>query len=362
MTTSLSALLGSLLLALSPQAPGSQPTPAPKRIEVGPRATLLWKTLVRRCASRAALAGAVSYVAHDRFLSRIDAGRTVWSTEVGPTEGAPIFDAQRVYVGTESGTLVAVDRKTGRSAWKVACGNAIRSAPALRGSAVYVESSDGCVYAVEAASGTRLWKFERPDGSLGYADPILAGDAALYVCGETTLYRLDPLAGTLVWKQLVGGKALATPARAAGRLIVGGDGCGLSALSEDDGRRLWRFPAAGKSTDWYGPPLVSGGVAYVGTVRGLVYAVDIATGRRLWATTVPGEALSRPTLDARHGVVYVALTAGSSSSPSVLGLDARTGLKRVELKLGEVAASPAISGDRLYVGSLGGFYHAFSLQ
>ena len=359
----MTSFLALLLLILVPAPPTPAPKPTPEPPAPVARPALAWKTLVKRCSATATVAGGFSFVAHDRSVSCLDAGgRTIWSTPVGPNDAAPRVDLKRVYIGTEAGALVALDRKTGKTLWTFETKNAIHSAPAVHGPAVFVESCDGGVYAVEAASGTMLWKFVRPDGSLGYADPIPVGDTALFVCGETTVYRLDPLSGSLVWKSPLMGKALATPARVEGKLIVGGDGCGLSALSEDDGKRLWRFPATGKSTDWYGVPLLRDGIVYVGTVRGLVYAIDASTGRRIWATALDGEALARPTLDPARGAVWVALTGAAPGAPSLVSLDSRTGKKRFELKLGDIAASPAIVGDRLYVGSLGGYYHAFALN
>lgn len=353
--------LAPIALAISaPQAPS--PSPAPRaKILATPK--LAWRTLAKRCSATATVAGERSFVSHDGAISCFDSGgRAIWSTPVGPVSAAVRVDIKRVYVGTDAGVLVALDRTTGKTLWKFETRNAIHSAPAVHGTAVFVESCDGNVYGVEAASGTQLWKFSRPDGSLGYADPLAVGDTALFACGESTLYRLDPLSGSLVWKTSFPGKALATPGRLDGKLILGGDGTGLSAVSEDEGKRLWRFPATGKSTDWYGVPLTRDGMVYVGTVRGLVYAIDGATGKRLWATALEGEALARPTLDPARGALWVPLTGSEPGAPTLVALDSRTGKKRYELKLGDIAASPAIVGDRLYVGSLGGYYHAFSLK
>ena len=349
------------LFVLALQTPA--PTPTPKPTPPLARATIAWKTLVKRCSATATVAGGKTYLAHDRAVSCLDdAGHTLWSTVVGPNDAAPRVDLKRVYIGTLAGTLLALDRKSGAILWRFEAKNAIHSAAAVHGPAVFVESCDGKVYALEAASGTQLWSFTRPDGSLGYADPVPGGDTALFVCGETTLYRLDPLSGSLVWKTPMPGKGLATPGRSNGKLIVGGDGAGLSAISEDDGKRVWKFPASGKSTDWYGVPLVRDGMIYIGTVRGLVYAIDATTGRRLWAASLEASALARPTLDPARNAIWVPLTDTATGAPSLISLDSRTGKKRFELKLGDIAASPAIVGDRLYVGSLGGYYHAISLK
>jgi eukaryotic-like serine/threonine-protein kinase len=325
--------------------------------------TLLWKTLVRRCESVPALSEQTVFLVHEGRLSCLDpGGRTVWSAQIGASQASPVVEGKRVYIGTDAGLLLALDAKTGKTAWRLNASGGFKSAVAVGSTALFAESADGTVHAIEAASGTALWKFSRPDGSLGYSAPTLAGDAALFVAGETTLYRLDPAGGALVWKSVLGGRAASTPARTDGKLILGGDGVGVSALSEDDGNRLWRFPASGKTTDWYGAPLSVGKMVYVGTVRGLVYALDTTTGKRLWATSLPGEALSRPTLDEVRGLLWVTLTGAPVSQNSLIALDLKTGKVRTGFKLGEVSASPVISKDRLYVGTLGGFFYAYSLK
>ncbi len=325
--------------------------------------TLLWKTLVRRCESAPALSEQRVFLVHDGRLSCFDpGGRTLWSAQIGPSQGTPVFEGARIYIGTDAGLLLALDAKTGKSVWRLSASGGFKSAVAVGSTALFAESTDGTVHAVEAASGTMLWKFARPDGSLGYSAPTLAGDAALFVAGETTLYRLDPAGGALVWKSMLGGRAASTLARGDGKLFLGGDGVGVSALSEDDGNRLWRFPASGKTTDWYGAPLLVGKTVYVGTVRGLVYALDSGAGKRLWATSLPGEALSRPTLDETRGLLWVTLTGAPPSQNSLVALDLKTGKVRTGFKLGEAAASPVITKDRLYVGTLGGFFYAYSLK
>lgn len=325
--------------------------------------SLLWKTLVRRCESAAALSDLTTFVAHDQSLSCFDpGGRTVWSARIGPSQATPVFDNKRVYIGTDAGVLLALDAKNGKSIWRFNAGAALKTPIIANPTTLFVEATDGNIHAVEAASGTSLWKFSRPDGSLGFASPVLGGDSALFTAGETTLYRLDPAGGALVWKSVVGGKSVSTPVRAEGRLIVGGDMTGVTAFSEDDGRRLWRFPGSGKTTDWYGNPLLHKGVVYIGTVRGLVYALNASTGKRLWAASLLGEALSCPAIDEARGLLWITLTGAPASQNSLVALNLKTGKVTAGFKLGEVSASPVITKDRLYVGSLGGFFHAYSLK
>jgi outer membrane protein assembly factor BamB len=129
------------------------------------------------------------------------------------------------------------------------------STPIVVGGRVYLQDLDSNVYALDLATGRLLWRhrFGDPDGG-----PNGLGVAGGKVFGNTdrATFALDARTGTLVWK-----RQLADP----------------------------------PSGDMNIAPVVAGGLVYTSTVglppggKGIVYALDAATGRIRWTfQTVPG--------------------------------------------------------------------------
>ncbi len=321
---------------------------------------LLWRTFLRRVDSTPAALPGVVYVGAGSYLYQLDeGGRTLWATETGNQQSSPILDKTRVYIGSDRGILHAMDRKTGQVAWRFQPGgtNTFLTRPAVGGGRVYVEGTDNHVYAVDAASGTLRWKFLRTDGSLGYSSPFYTRDG-VYVCGESTLYCLDPVTGKQRWRAPVGGKSLASPVEAGRRVFVGGDATGLSAFSSGAGKRLWNF--AGTAGDWFGSPLYAAGTVYVGTYKRYVHAVDAVTGKARWSARLLGSALSMPVVDTARGVLY-ATSETFRNNPTLWALDLATGKLLWSYRANSIAESATLFGDRLYVGSQGGHFYAFKL-
>ena len=328
------------------------------------RPTLLWRTTVKRGEGTAAIGKEGAFVAGGASVHRFNSeGRTDWSTEIGVTLAEVTLDAKRVYVGSERGTVYALDRQGGAVVWKATLGNAVRMAPAVIGERLVVESLDNYIYGLELATGTVKWKFLRTDGSLGYAAPCPGPAGSVLVCGESTVYRLNAATGKEIWRSTVGGKALGTPALSDGLVYVAGDGAGVVALDVETGERRWRFRVGDEKTgpDWFGAPLIAGKTLYVSSYRRNVYALEATTGRVKWSNKILGSALSRPALDEKRGLLYLSSTT-YRDNPTLTALSARTGTQVWDYKLGSLMAAPTLSGVRLYLASTNGNFYAFSIQ
>jgi outer membrane protein assembly factor BamB len=55
-----------------------------------------------------------------------------------------------VLIGTERGTVVALDARTGKQLWTFQTQGRITASPVVAGGVMYVASHDGMLYAVEA--------------------------------------------------------------------------------------------------------------------------------------------------------------------------------------------------------------------
>jgi polyvinyl alcohol dehydrogenase (cytochrome) len=211
------------------------------------------------------------------------------------------------------------------------------SQPSVAGGRVFVGSDTGVVYAIDASSGCFYWTFQA-DASVRTA-PVVGessrGQGALLYVGDlnANVYALDARSGALIWKRKTDAdpvsKITGTPTLAGGRLFVpisagnqeGGtsnpevDCCtargSVVALDADDGRVIWQsftLPAAkeyGKTPKgarrlgpagasvWVSPTVdLERGAVYVGTGNAFtppvedttdaVLAFSVQDGRLLW--------------------------------------------------------------------------------
>ena len=168
-----------------------------------------------------------------------------------------------VFVGTERGTLYAIDIN-GKTRWTYRTGGPIYSSPVVAADGnVLVGSADGAVYAL-TRGGSELWRFQtkgpgiRPTGAI-FASPTLGTDGAVYIAGlyDPNLYALDAADGSVKWVcrfTASGGRPFVSP-------VVAKDGTIYQALLHDT--HLYAIePKAGGivwSVDLAGPRLCQAG-------------------------------------------------------------------------------------------------------
>ena len=85
--------------------------------------------------------------------------KLLWTFETGEfVKSSAVVSDGRVFIGSDTGKLHAIDLKTGKEAWHYKTELAIEAAPLVVGEAVYVGSTDGFLYALRAKDGKLLWK------------------------------------------------------------------------------------------------------------------------------------------------------------------------------------------------------------
>ena len=207
--------------------------------------------------------------------------------------------------------------------------------------------------------------------ALGASEPVMfRGDAAHSGSYAST----PPTLSATAWSFRTGGKVISSPCVADGVVFVGSSDHSLYALDAKSGVLRWRFKTGGAITS---SPAVAGDRVLFSSLDGQVRALETATGKLAWSFQTQGERrftaagihglmprtelmpdpfdlfLSSPTVSG--GVAYI-----GSGDGHVYALDARTGALRWKAKTGDVVhASPAVAGGRVYVGSFDGVFCAF---
>jgi outer membrane protein assembly factor BamB/adenine/guanine phosphoribosyltransferase-like PRPP-binding protein len=140
---------------------------------------------------------------------------------------------------------------------------------------------------------------------------------SLFSFQELGMAARPPARGTLtprwVWGPLNNGvydAPKSTPWVGQGRVVVGSDQGFLVCLS-DQGEELWRSPVRDTTRGIHGAPAVSGDRVYVGAYDGILYCLDLETGRVVWTSRYCEWIGSSPTVSTEHGLVYVGIERGA---------------------------------------------------
>ncbi len=216
----------------------------------------------------------------------------------GVIDSSPAVVNGVVYVGSDDGTLYAIDAASRKQKWAYQTGDRIDSSPAVVNGVVYVGSFDDTLYAIDAASGTKKWAYQT--GSHISSSPAVV-DGVVYVGSEDrTLYAIDAVSGTEKWAYQTGGIISSSPRVVYKTVYVGSEDDTLYAIDAASGTKKWAYQTGDRISS---SPAVVDGVVYVGSDDGTLYAIDAASGTKKWAYQTGSHISSSPTIV--NGVVYV---------------------------------------------------------
>lgn len=167
------------------------------------------------------------------YAFRTATGAELWHRPLLSSDDPPgtnlAVDAGRVYLGTVSGTLYALDTANGKVAWTYQPGSGMDSDLAVAGGVLYVKDNNGTLHALRTTTGKPSWT--RPASSTGLFGLAVAG-GRVYYSTALALQALEAKSGTPVWAFAPPAEAelLSTPAVASGFVFIGCQDDGLYAV------------------------------------------------------------------------------------------------------------------------------------
>lgn len=223
----------------------------------------------------------------------------------GPVRGGFGLAGQRLLFGTETGSLYAVDEKTGRQIWRRTIGSPVLSTPAILGNRAYFTTWDNALHSVDLASGRQVWRRDlgRTAGPNDYweyyvSSPVLDGGRLYVGSGSGSLFAIDPASGKTLWSADAGARVRTTPLVTGGKVIVGTMSGHIIALDRESGRQLWKFATVGAAQDFsfkhndtrsvVTQPIAVGDVVIAGGRDGNIYGIDLRNGHERWHETHDG--------------------------------------------------------------------------
>ncbi|MEO0792210.1 MAG: PQQ-binding-like beta-propeller repeat protein, partial [Pseudomonadota bacterium] len=227
--------------------------------------------------------------------------------------GSAVKVGDYVFVGSVGGYVYALHAMTGELQWRYRAPGMFKSSVCAFENRLYIGNTDNRLHCIDAESGGGLWT--RNTGQDVDSSPCVV-DGRLYVAGESGFVRcLDPKSGREIWKQFVGGTK---------------------------GRSHASHKGAESS------PAVVDGEIYITTYAGQLVALDQKSGRVRWRARTFDDTDASPVVS--NDLVFAA---AEESAPYVYAFDRETGKQvwRYGQKARGFYSTPAVVGDRLYIGA-----------
>ncbi len=267
---SLALLLGSVNAACAP-APAAPAALAPEPSAAAP--AQVWRAKAgRRYTGRVVVAGETIYAGSvDRKVYAVDlaSGQLRWSSRLGGIIGGGVLvvgDTVYAASGRPEGKLYALDAHTGQRLWRSKTGTI--SAPlALVDGTLVAETQRGEVLGLDPVAGTVRWR-----RIVGFSRiPAIAADSGtLVVATIDSLFRLATRDGKVVRRARSPGAIVSPWLEHRGLLVAGTTDSGVVAIAPDDLRPRWR---AALDAPVLGTPAAQGDTLYAASRRGTLYRI-----------------------------------------------------------------------------------------
>jgi outer membrane protein assembly factor BamB len=315
----------------------------------------------------------------DHVLQHVQLGATprlIWRASIGsgvasdrPWLPPPIAAEGKLFTLDSENRVRAFDAANGQRVWDVDLTDDIEDDDALSGGIAYADgrviatTGFGQVIALQASTGKVSW--QRKLGIPIHAPPAASGGRVFVITVENVLHALDQTDGRDVWPphraisetaRLLGSAAPAVSGEVVVAPFTSGD---LVALRVDNGRVLWSDTlASSRRTDEVtsiaqirGLPLIDRGRVFATSQGGLLVAIDLRTGQRMWDRDIGS--LGTPWLAGRY--LFLISNTGdlvclSADNGRVYWVTPLPRYKDEKEKKGSVFWSgPVLAGDRLIV-------------
>jgi outer membrane protein assembly factor BamB len=266
--------------------------------------------------------------------------------------GYPNHAMQHVALGDKLGTVWRTSVGEGSSRYR-----RVLAPPVTGGDRIFTMDAKYIVSALDRKTGKTLWRVDVTPKDAGLAlggGVAVAGDRLYVSTGYAQVLALDVANGQEIWRQTTLAPVRSPPTVSDGRVFVVTVDNELNALAAADGRKLWTHTGTAETAGLVGgaSPAVEGDVVVVPYSSGEIYALRVENGRQLWSesltTARSSDALAgladirgRPVID-RGRVIAI------SHSGRMVAIDLRSGTRIWEQEIGGTE-TPWVAGDFIFV-------------
>lgn len=273
-----------------------------------------WKAELRYLRG---FAPAVAYdlilVGSENYLIALDinTGQEKWKFNAyDPVGSTPLIESGIVYFGSVNKVFYAVDLDTGMKMWEFRTEGYVQTSPATFEGVIVFGSNDSHIYALDMETGKKIWKFKAESVP---STPVISNGKVYFSDWNGNLYAVDFKIGMGKWSRKGVGGGIPTVSR--GLIFYTTSSTHWNAFTgekpnsylygvdAETGEETFKIVTEGGQMS---VPSIADGVAYFGTDKGILFAVDIAT-KENWSYRIEGR------INAPPAIAYGAVFFGTSS-------------------------------------------------
>src|SRR3990167_351176 len=234
------------------------------------------------------------------FIAKIDL-KPKWNVTLGDFTSdsdylklKPVLINNTFYIASTNGTLIALDRHSGKQLWKVKTKYGFISGPDINHNIMLFGSNNSELIALNLRDGSELWH-KKVSGDI-VASPVIIGNRVITKTIDGNLYAFYLTTGKEIWVSKHGApnlvlKASASPAILNNKIALVGYSDGkLDAVDLNTGHVLWQkslIYATGASdveslVDIGSDLIIHKNVVFLGSYQGHLGAFSLEKGEFLW--------------------------------------------------------------------------------
>lgn len=292
---------------------------------------------------------------------------SLWNTSTGWGSGngfytyVPAVTGQAIYTASKNGYVIATNKITGKTLWRINTDARISAGPAATDQFVIVGSRAGDVFALHVTNGKLAWKTHTSSEIL--AAPVIGHGIVLIKAIDGRLSAFSINDGHALWHYQQTEPSLilrgASAPQISNESVIAGFANGnLAKLTLRNGNLLWVQPVAisdgsfaiQRMIDIDADPIVLGNRVYAVTYQGQIAALDLNSGQVIWTHTL--SSYTGMAVDSAH--VYV-----TDAKSHVWAFDKNNGKvawQQTQLETRGLSG-PALLGNNVIVGDAEGYLH-----
>ena len=301
--------------------------------------------------NQVAIVGDAAYFANDSgtlYAINWASGAKIWDQALkrGTTTGPVVADG-RIYLVDEIGAVVALDPGSGSNLWESTSHYEGASQLISTDGSLYLGTGDGYLVAIDATSGAEPWKVKLTANGTSVHNPAAANGFVYAGTAGGGFVAVDTKTHQVAWTGDLHGDDTGTAVASGGiaYIATGADAPSgtLHAYDAKTGKHLWDGP----SPKLQAPTIVEG-IGFSATADGLVDAIDTTTGALRWSIQLTGKI--RP-----MAVVGPTLFLDSDQEHRVYAVEAATGNRLWQFDVdGSNDCCVAVAKGAVFVGTMSG--------